>query len=219
MTSDTSARTGSRGRKSGRREEILAATRALFDESGSRDTQIDEIARAVGVNRAILYRHFSSKEEIFAEVVVTYLGELRDDLSAVTALALEPEPTVGALSDAIIDFGLRHPAVVDCALMLLRRTGDDLMVEVGERSMARLGHAMWSCLEHVVRALDAGNASGVFRVDDTTLLANLYYTEALGILRFASLQVTVNDELELRGAAVEDIKRLARLSALGQARG
>ena len=59
------------------RRSIIAATRGLFDERGVRDAQIEDIARAVGINRAIVYRHFTGKEELFALTLVGYLDELR----------------------------------------------------------------------------------------------------------------------------------------------
>ena len=54
----------------------MAATRRLFDEKGVREAHIDDIARAVGVNRAIVYRHFTGKEDLFALTMVSYLVEL-----------------------------------------------------------------------------------------------------------------------------------------------
>ena len=65
-------------RRAARSREIVAATRALFDERGVREAQIEDIARAVGINRAIIYRHFSSKEELFAVTLLGYLAELDD---------------------------------------------------------------------------------------------------------------------------------------------
>ena len=59
------------------------ATRALFDQRGVRDAQIEDIAKAVGINRAIVYRHFTGKEELFALTLVGYLDELRETLAAV----------------------------------------------------------------------------------------------------------------------------------------
>ena len=56
-----------------REKEIIAATRALFDEKGVREAQIEDIAHAVGINRAIVYRHFSGKEELFALTLVSDL--------------------------------------------------------------------------------------------------------------------------------------------------
>ena len=47
-------RTAAAARRRQREQEILSATRRLFDERGVRDAQIEDIARAVGVNRAII---------------------------------------------------------------------------------------------------------------------------------------------------------------------
>src|SRR5881396_988351 len=68
-------------RASARRErerEIVEATRALFDERGVQDAPMEEIARAVGINKALIYRHFASKEELFVLTVVRYLAELNE---------------------------------------------------------------------------------------------------------------------------------------------
>ena len=53
-----------------------------FDARGVRDAQIEDIARAVGINRAIIYRHFAGKEELFALTLVGYLDELQARLAA-----------------------------------------------------------------------------------------------------------------------------------------
>src|SRR3954467_15852788 len=72
----TTPRQPAAARRRAREREILQATRELFDESGVRDAQIEDIARAVGVNRAIIYRHFSGKEDLFALTLVSSLDEL-----------------------------------------------------------------------------------------------------------------------------------------------
>ena len=63
-------------RRREREAAIIAATRELFDARGVRDAQIEDVAKAVGVNRAIIYRHFTGKEELFALTLVGYLREL-----------------------------------------------------------------------------------------------------------------------------------------------
>ncbi len=68
-------------RRRAREAEIIAATRTLFDTRGVGDVQIEHIARAVGINRAIVYRHFTGKEELFALTLVGYLDELRADMT------------------------------------------------------------------------------------------------------------------------------------------
>jgi AcrR family transcriptional regulator len=83
-------RTAAAARRRKREAEIIAATRELFDRAGVRDAQIDQIAKAVGVNRAIVYRHFTGKEELFALTLVQYLDELQ------TALKAAPTPPTGS---------------------------------------------------------------------------------------------------------------------------
>ena len=108
-------------RRRAREREILKATRQLFDENGVRDAQIEDIARAVGVNRAIIYRHFSGKEELFALTLVSYLEDLEVRLVAASKSKRTPMSQLVAVTEEFIDFGVEHPAFVDCAQTLMRR--------------------------------------------------------------------------------------------------
>ncbi len=93
-----------------------------------------------------------------------------------------------------LDFGSAFPAFVDCAQALLRRRGDELMEEVSERVMFDLGRAMTSCLNRVVDVLEAGIKAGEFHVRDPYLLANVFYTQALGVMNLATLQLSVREQ-------------------------
>jgi AcrR family transcriptional regulator len=179
-------------RRRAREREILDATRALFDERGVRDAQIEDVARAVGVNRAIIYRHFSGKEELFALTLVGYLDDLEARLGAVST-RLGPKKRVRALTEAFVDFGLEHPAFVDCAQTLMRRPGPELLEEISESALFRLGRGIASCLRHVTDALEAGVASGDFRIADVHLLANTLYASGLGALQLARVGMLVKE--------------------------
>jgi len=181
-------------RRAARKKEIVAATRTLFDERGVRDAQIEDIARAVGINRAIIYRHFSGKEELFAVTLVGYLTELEAAIGAADDASADPEDRLRAVTSAFLDFGGRLPAFVDCAQALLRRRGDELMDEVSPHVMVDLGVAMTACLHRAVDILRAGMATGQFHVADPDLLANIYYTQGLGVLNLATLQLSVREE-------------------------
>src|SRR3954453_2809017 len=123
-------RTAAAARRRRRETQILDATRALFDERGVRDAQIEDIARAVGINRAIVYRHFTGKEELFALTLVEYLDELRVALTEASASSEDAEQRLTAMVGAFVDYGVAHPAFVDCAQTLMRRTGPDLLDEM-----------------------------------------------------------------------------------------
>ncbi|MFE4948899.1 TetR/AcrR family transcriptional regulator [Leifsonia sp. NPDC056665] len=52
-----------------KREEILARALEVFADKGYRKASLREIAESVGLSQAGLLHHFSSKEELFAEVL------------------------------------------------------------------------------------------------------------------------------------------------------
>ncbi len=210
-------------RRAARRQEILAATRRLFDERGVRDAQIEDIAQAVGINRAIIYRHFSGKEELFAMTLVGYLDEADAALSIADESSDDPSERLVAITHAFLDYGEQHPAFVDCAQALLRRRGDELMAEVSESVMVQLGSAMTSCMAHVVSVLEDGTEQGVFDVPNPALVANIFYTQALGVLNLATLQLAVRaldpGRPRVDPVPFEEVKEYVAQAASAMARG
>jgi AcrR family transcriptional regulator len=172
-------------RRRDREREIIRATRELFDERGTIDAQIDDIANRVGINKALIYRHFAGKEELFALTLVDYLGELNARLDAVDAPRRTPMNRLRALSEVFVDFGLEYPAFVDCAMSLLRRSGEELFDEITEPVMTKLGSAMATALERIAAVLRAGQATAVFDRIDADYLANHLYTQTLGAMHLA----------------------------------
>jgi AcrR family transcriptional regulator len=210
-------------RRRARESAILAATRSLFDERGVAEAQIEDIARAVGINRAIVYRHFTGKEELFALALVTYLDELVEVLTSAAASRPQPREQLGAIVSAFVDYGVFHPAFVDCAHSLMRRTGHELFDEISEGAMLRLGRAIASCLEVLRRTLEAGVASGDFTVRDPVLLANTLYATGLGGLQLARVGLVIDEAApgipHVGTIGADQVKSLLLTSALAMAQG
>src|SRR5436305_12744486 len=103
-----------------RERDLVRATRALFDERGMQDAPIDEIARSVGIARGLVYRHFSSKEELYVLTVTDYLRELDGLLCAAIVPDDEPIEQLERWARAFAGFCERYPAFLDCALSLMR---------------------------------------------------------------------------------------------------
>lgn len=68
-----------------RRETLLDAGERLFAERDYDEVLMDDVAAAAGVSRALLYRHFPSKRELFAEIYRRAAGQL------LGATVLDPE--------------------------------------------------------------------------------------------------------------------------------
>lgn len=209
-------------RRAARSREILAATRELFDERGLRDAQIEDIARAVGINRAIIYRHFSGKEELFALTLVSYLTEVGQRMHKAQEGLTDPIDRLRAIARSFMDFGEQYPAFVDCALSLLRRPGHELMAEVSPEAMIKLGAAMNLPLQELIGVLTDGTQDGVFKVVDPTVYANVIYTQALGSLTLTRLRLTVRQrsagEPRVDEMATERVKEIMVGTAVAMAR-
>lgn len=63
-----------------RRQAILDVARTVFQELGFSGASMSEISARVGGSKATLYRYFTSKDELFAEVMRQYAEELMRDI-------------------------------------------------------------------------------------------------------------------------------------------
>ena len=120
--------------------------------------------------------------------------------------AASPDHRLRAITGAFVDYGLAYPAFVDCALTLMRRPGPELLDEISEGAMYRLGRGIATCLAPVAGSIQAGVDAGVFHTDDVHLLANTLYASGLGGLQLARVGMVVKE-------AAPGVPTTAKLSA------
>lgn len=63
-------------KKNERREQIIERATDVFREHGLKGARTREIAKVCGINEALLYKHFKSKEELFREVIKNIHADL-----------------------------------------------------------------------------------------------------------------------------------------------
>jgi AcrR family transcriptional regulator len=68
-----------------RRLQLLAVAKSLFSDRGFRGTTTKEIAQAAGVSEAMVFRHFATKQELYAAIL---------DHKAYSGGAFDPEAIV-----------------------------------------------------------------------------------------------------------------------------
>jgi AcrR family transcriptional regulator len=201
-----------------RERDLVRATRALFDERGMQDAPIEEIARAVGIARGLIYRHFSSKEELYVLTVTEYLSELEALLREASSPELERVAQLEAWAHAYVGFCLRYPAFLDCALSLMRRPARELRDALSDSVWRRLGEGIAGCVGHVTEILREGARDGTFSVEDPDYMANVLWTQILGATHLARIRVGVREvapgEPELFTVEPEQVARTCVASAL-----
>jgi AcrR family transcriptional regulator len=200
-----------RAARRSRERDIVAATRALFDERGLQDAPIEDIARAVGINKALIYRHFASKEELFVLTVTRYLGEIDARLAAVEDEVADPRERLRRGMEAFAEYGIAHPAFLDCALSLLRQPAGELRDQMSDAVWVRLGLAMAAPIGRLSRTLEA------LAVDDPDFVANQLYLQAIGVLHLARSGVGVREPAQAFPVEPERVRDACVAAALAYA--
>ncbi|MGE2833331.1 TetR/AcrR family transcriptional regulator [Mycobacterium sp. SMC-4] len=83
-----------------RREQIIKAARRVFEQTGYEGARTRDLAAAAGVNEALLYRHFGSKEELFDASVAT---PLEDAVAKVVESSGSPPEEFDAMGTVMYD--------------------------------------------------------------------------------------------------------------------
>ena len=170
-----------------RERDLVAATRTLFDERGMQDAPIEEIAQSVGIARGLIYRQFSSKEELFVLTVTDYLAELSELIRTAMTGSERPDKQLELMTEAYARFCLRYPAFLDCSLSLMRRPAVELKDQVSESVWLRLGQGMASCIEPLTRIVRELGA------EDPEYTANVLWTQTLGTMHLARSRVGLRE--------------------------
>jgi AcrR family transcriptional regulator len=174
-----------------RERELVAATRRPFDERGMQHAPVEEIAQAAGIARGLIYRQFSSKEELYVLTVVDYLDELDDELETATAAVNGPAAAIERCAETYAAFCERYPAFLDSALALMQRPASELSDSVSESVWLRLGRSMSACVDRLAQVLRDGVEAGDFEIEDPDYMANVLWTQTLGAMHLARIRVGI----------------------------
>jgi len=82
---------------------IVAAAGRLFLERGFGSVSMDELAEAAGVARRTLYNQFTSKEEIFREMLLRVSGQLEDAFPPGVETQGDVEEVLRSIACIIVD--------------------------------------------------------------------------------------------------------------------
>jgi AcrR family transcriptional regulator len=102
----------SRQRAVSRREQLLNAAAHLFAERGFAGVTMDDIGGAAGISGPALYHHFSGKEAMLGEMLVSISEHLLEQGSAIVAELSTADQALDALTRAHVAFAIDHPELI-----------------------------------------------------------------------------------------------------------
>ncbi|MGH2761568.1 MAG: TetR/AcrR family transcriptional regulator [Thermoleophilaceae bacterium] len=119
-----------------RRAAILDSALSVFADRGYHASSIDDIAREAGISKALIYEHFSSKQELYAELIQHHADELFERIAA----AIERAGRAGA-ARLTVGVGAFYEFVEDHRVawrMLFREVTDADVAAVLDRILAQV---------------------------------------------------------------------------------
>lgn len=121
-----------------RRQQLLDVALHGFGANGFHSTSMNDIAMAAGVTKPVLYQHFSSKDELFAEVLAYAATDLRTRMEKALAEADTPHGQVVNGFAALVNILARDEAIYRVLFGDSTRSEPTRAAEVAatERSMA-----------------------------------------------------------------------------------
>jgi len=102
-----------------RKESILSAAQGLFASKGLHGVSVDEIARAVNVSPAILYRHFDSKQTLYTAVLEKFAGQRQSYVDTVVNHGTNFEDVLAGMTHVYIENIAQNPDILRIELYSL----------------------------------------------------------------------------------------------------
>ena len=160
-----------------RRQEVVEAAEALFEERAELEISMADIARAAGVSRSTLYNHFATREDVLAACVTAKQERLVSQVKAAVGGEDGAVEQLTALLAAATDAVHGSPAFFRLMQQLLSRPPQESRRAAAEMAMLAIE------LSGVVRSvLQLGRDQGVLAFADLDSAESLVFAVLIGEL-------------------------------------
>ena len=200
-------RLGSRGQPEESRAAILKAAANEFSEHGIAGARTDSIARAAGVNKALLYYYFKDKETLYGAVLDNAFSGMKTKVFQVLDSDLPPRQKIMAYVGAYFDFiasNQIYPKLMQREMMRAREGHSEHI----ERLVKTYFQPIY---KRVGELLQKGIAEGEFRkVDPAHFVPSMvamivfYFSSAPVMQRIVRFNPLAPERIAERRAAVLD---------------
>jgi TetR/AcrR family transcriptional regulator len=113
--------------EAGSKEKILKAARTEFAQYGLDGARVDRIADEAGLNKAMIYYHFTSKENLYNEVIRSYFQRAAALMRQRGERTETIEQHLEAIADAHIDISASMPEFKSILLRELANPRDEVL--------------------------------------------------------------------------------------------
>lgn len=106
------------------KEKILAAAEKVFHRNGFKGTRTTEIALEAGISRTMLHYYYSTKEELFQEVMNNTLGIIFPHLARLMEQNLDLVQLISLMIDTLCDLFETKPTLPSFVVNVINESPD-----------------------------------------------------------------------------------------------
>ncbi|KIL37842.1 TetR family transcriptional regulator [Gordoniibacillus kamchatkensis] len=174
-----------------RREQIKQAALRLFARRGFGGTKTSLIAAEAGISEGLIYRYFSSKDELFTELVEELMNEASQAVQSIHQLLGTPYEQISALTQDMMDENNQY------AFMFIQqaRYSDNIPEKASQILQQLSGNAI---IEKLLPVFVKGQEAGEFAAGNPREMLSWYFM----IVHSLILQAKGDEEFGLPPAKV-----------------
>ncbi len=170
--------------KDERRDLILTTALSLFASRGLAATKITDIAKAANMSQGLLYHYYSSKEEIFTELVIRAFERL---VAASRGLESDPSPPADKIKMAIKALlegfeNSKHAA--NYYLLIAHAELSNASPDEAKTAIQRYWYIPYQIMEGIMRK---GQQDGTIKNHDPAEMAQLFWNTINGIAMYRAM--------------------------------
>jgi AcrR family transcriptional regulator len=158
-----------------RREQIKKAALKVFALRGLVGTKMNMIAKEAGISQGLSYRYYSSKDELFIELVQEAMEETADAFASLGHIKGSPTEIIKTLTTKMLDGSNRH------SFMLIQQvqTSDEVPYKAKEIVQR---YSTTSFIEQLIPIFKNGQEKGEFCKGEPAALLILYFSVISGLM-------------------------------------
>jgi AcrR family transcriptional regulator len=193
-----------------RRDRIVDAGLALLAERDFDKIQVKDVAEAANVALGTLYHYFSSKDHLFAEVLVRWAATLRTNISRNPLRGATDAQRLTQVINRSVRAFQRQPSLARL-VATLETSADPFATEI----LARLAHTTNDIYVEAIHDVDRATAQRVVTVVDAVLASRLRSWVA-GRISITTVTDDLADAISLlldpgtRRAGIRQVRQIAR---------
>src|SRR5262247_3532820 len=83
--------------------QIISVSKQLFSKKGFSDTTTKEIAKASSISKAMIFRHFASKQELYSAIIDQRIQEMGDPIPDEAMKAKDDKRVFASLARFVLE--------------------------------------------------------------------------------------------------------------------